>query len=228
MAFALISSVAAGSPDGETFTSGSIDTTGANLLVLCVASYDAEANPVISDSKSNTWTPRTGYENNDGGPLVKIHYAENPASVGAGHTFTVTGALRFASVGVLAFSGAVTSSVYDGENGNAPGSVATIQPGSVTPSQDNDLLVCMVGSDTSITETINSSFIKELDVNLVGGAHYGLAVAYKIQTSAGAENPTWTLGATVKAASAMAAFKAAGGGATVTRKSSGLLLAGCS
>jgi hypothetical protein len=211
LAIALVSSVAAGSSDGGTFTTGAIDTTGANLLVLCISWYDAETAPTISDSKSNTWTPRTAYTGALGGSVSRIYYAENPGSVGGSHTFTATGATKYASIGILAFSGAATASVYDGENGATLLSSATIQPGSVTPSVDNEVLVSCLGRVAAFT-SVGSSFVGELSVDYGGGTHFGLNVAYKIQTSAGAENPLWTCGGAGTLSAAMAAFKAGGGG----------------
>ena len=55
MAFALIANAAAAGGTNATSTS-SINTTGANLIVIAVASYAVASVPVITDSNSNTWT----------------------------------------------------------------------------------------------------------------------------------------------------------------------------
>jgi hypothetical protein len=74
MAFALIDSVSVGSTGGGTVTSAAIDTTGADLLVLALSWYDAEAAPTISDSETNTWTALTARDGNHSGAAVQFYY----------------------------------------------------------------------------------------------------------------------------------------------------------
>jgi hypothetical protein len=211
MAFALIDSVSVGSTGGGTVTSAAIDTTGADLLVLALSWYDAEAAPTISDSETNTWTALTARDGNHSGAAVQFYYVEAPAVDGS-HTFSANGAGHFGSIAVLALSGAAASSAFDVQNGATTASAATLQPGSVTPGEDNELVVCALGSSQALTETIGDSFTKEEDVEYAGSNHMGVALSYKIQTSAGAENPTWTFGATAQGAAAIATFKSDGGG----------------
>jgi hypothetical protein len=189
MAIAFVIGTGQGSSNGNTVTTSAIDTTGATLLVLAVGAAAAYSSPP-TDSKGNTWTPRTTADRG-AGVRNKLYYAENP-TVGSGHTFTFTETGSSPSICIGAFSGTKTSAVYDTESAGAatanPGT--TIQPGSATPSQDNCVLVSGVthGSDSV---SINSSFTEVVDVGPAAN-HWSAAMAYKIQTSLGAENPTWT------------------------------------
>lgn len=224
MAIALVTSRqdAPGANGGSTTA---IDTTGADLLVLVVHEYSGGSHSTPSDSKSNTWT---GLTVRDNGSLTRtrIYYAKNP-TVGSGHTFTYSASGSFPLIQVLAFSGADLSAPFDQENGTT-GSSASAAPGSVTPGVDNEALVAAVCNNGGIT-AVGSSFTLELNMNTVAGVNMGGATAYKVQTSAGAENPAFTLSASPWSA-VIATFKAAGGGggATIQALDQGMLTGGLS
>lgn len=204
-AIAHVVSTAAGSVGGAPVTTGAIDTTGANLIVVSVSFYNTTA-PALTDSKGNTWTALTA-RTTATNPGVRLFYCYNP-TVGSGHTFTATQAVSFPTIGVSAFSG-VAASPFDQESGaSTSGAGTTYQPGSITPSENNCLLVTTVSTNTT-THTINSSFVIGGTVDQSGGNHMGGGIAYKIQTTAGAENPTWSYTASSSRAAAMASFKAA-------------------
>lgn len=191
MAIALVVQTSAGSSDSNTFTTSNIDTTGATLLVVSIVSAATVSAPTLSDNKSNTWTALT--TRTTPGPTVRtiMYYAENP-TVGSGHNFTVTGDGKFASINVSAWSGTATASVFDTENGNNGAETGTsIQPGSVTPANNDSLVVTSLSLGVSATPTINGSFTITSSVDVVGGQHYGCSFAYLIQTTAAAANPTW-------------------------------------
>lgn len=200
----------AGSTGGADITSSAINTSGASLLVMFVASYSAVALPTITDSKGNTWTPRTRYGPGTALSSSAFFYAENPM-VGSGHTFTATGpgVNDFPQICIIAFSGTATSSVYDTENGNNGSTGASsIQPGSVTPSQNNEVVVTGFTSINTMTAGINGGFTISDQASNVPSQHFGGGIAYLIQTSAAAANPTWTLGETVDVSASIATFKA--------------------
>lgn len=217
---AFVAGVNAGG-DTTTVTSGAIDTTGANLIVVHVVSYSA-GSATLSDSKGNTWTKLTD-RLAGGGIRGTLFYVFNP-TVGSGHTFT--GGNSYPVVSVAAFSGA-DAAPFDVENG-ATGSGATLQPGSVTPSTANNIVVCGV-SDGSTTGTpaIDSGFT-EPNAEADGAAFSG-TIGYLIQTAATAQNPTWS-GLTAGGygvAATIAVFKAtAAGGATGPLVGAGHLMRG--
>lgn len=193
-------------------TSSSINTTGANFLVLAV-SYGISVISV-SDSKSNTWTPLTEY-GTVSTAFNRIYYVENP-TVGSGHTFTVTGTNTFPGVAVDAWAGALTSSVFDQQNGNAnAASVTSIQPGSVTPGSNDQLVVTTMtnfGDPSNSSRSINGGFTISGQVGNPSGTNYPVALAYLVQTSAAAANPTWSWSAGNPCATAIATFKPSVGG----------------
>jgi len=211
MAYALIDHTAAGSTDGNGVTTGAINTTGADLLVAVISDYSAGGGVSFSDSKGNTWALLTQY--NDGvAARVQIAYVKSP-SVGSGHTFTATNAFTFPSVCVAAFSGSDLSAPFDQQNGASNSSTTSQQPGSVTPSANNELLIAGVSFNGAFSGlSVNSSFTSLDSAAYAGGACLGSALGYKIQTSAGAENPTWSWTGTAGAAADIATFKAVSGG----------------
>jgi len=189
-------------------TTGSLDTTGATFLVV-TTSYGGSPTGV-TDSKGNTWTARTAYTNT--GISTRIYYVNsNTPNVGTGHTFTLNGTGIAGAINVLAFSGGAAVP-YDTENGANSTSTSTLQTGSVTPSEDNCVLITgLTGGNTyGGAGTIDLGFSITDNSPLTGGSNYGSAAAYLIQTTATARNPTWTLGSTVaNVSTAIAVFKAA-------------------
>jgi hypothetical protein len=210
MAFALVAHTAAASTNNTSVTTGAIDTTGANLIVL-VTSEDVTKTPVPTDSNGNSYTNLTKFGAATS-PGVTIWYKLSPI-VGAGHTFTNTpsgGGNSFPAIAVLAFSGAGSAGVDASQNGST-GTANTRQPGSITPSENNEVVIASSGWNGAIgvaSAVINGGFNSPPDQVDSGSNNYGAAISYLIQTSAAAANPTWTYGVSSPAAAAgIAAFK---------------------
>lgn len=210
MTFALLGNtgISGGSGGGS---SGSVDTTGADLIIIHVSQYTVPATITPSDSKGNTWTGLTvqagGTENKS-----RLWYCINP-TVGTGHTFTATGSNTFSCAQVAWFSGAAAAG-FDQQNGAvAVGTATTLQTGSVTPSQNDELVVTGLSADRGNTLSINASFTITNQYPYSAGSREAGALAYLIQTTAGAVNPTWTTDVSAPdMAATIATFKAAGGG----------------
>lgn len=202
-------SLAAGASGG---TTSSIDTTGANLLIIAVAYRAAGTSLAVSDSKGNTWTALTAYGASTG---IKLWYCQG-GTVGTGHTFTVSGSLINASIAAMAFSGSAASPA-DQQNGfDDTSSSNSTSPGSITPSQDNCLVITALGSGSALTGAACSGYtiVESLLTNT--NSNRPLALAYAIQTTATATNPAWSwTAANAVKASTVESFKAAssGGGA---------------
>ncbi|MFM2357274.1 MAG: hypothetical protein RJA61_11 [Candidatus Parcubacteria bacterium] len=211
-AFNLIANTGAGSSGGNNVTTGAIDTTGANLIVVVVSWYSGAAN-TLSDSKGNTWTALTAYA--AGNTQQRIYYAYNP-TVGSGHTFTATNS-SYPSIAVSAWSGAATSP-YDVENGSSGSGITSKQPGSVTPSENNELIITGLGFDTSNTLSINSGFTISNQLNYTVGNYMGGAMAYLVQTTSAAVNPTWSWSSSMGVSTGIATFKAASATRSFTLK----------
>lgn len=215
MAFALVTSAML--PTGVTgaTTSSPLNTTGADLLIFGCAS---KILPTVSDSKSNTWTPLTSVNAGTAHESrCQLHYVANP-TVGTNHDFSWAYAGYGSTTGfVLAFSGAATVSPFDQENGAFDNGEATsIQPGSITPTEDNELVVALAtftDDFTSGSGSINGGFTIAHQRNFSAGPCNGGLIAYLIQTSAAAANPTITAPTGPDPLSAViASFKSAGGG----------------
>lgn len=188
MAIALVANSAAAT--GLTSaTTGGIDTTGATLLVLQTACDDG-FNETPTDSKGNSWTQLTSYTQTN--VRVRTWYSI-PTSVGSAHTATHGGGGGLVGTILLsAWSGTHATVVTDQISG-ANGFITTLQPGSITPSQNDCLILSHFGINAAGSPmSINSGFTEMGEADFGAGDHYGCCFAYLIQTTAAAINPTWT------------------------------------
>lgn len=185
-------------------TTPGINTTGASLIILNTASAGAVT---VSDSNLNTYTNLTAYSNTNS-EISRLRYCSNPI-VGSGHTFSVVGTSSFSTIAIIALSGAALSSPFDTENGNQiTALVTTFQPGSITPSINDCIVVAGVLFYTG-SLSINSGMSIDTTVAGVGGVNYGCSIAHIIQTTAGAINPTWTSTLSSAWSGGIASFKPA-------------------
>lgn len=209
---ATVANATASAAAGSTATTGAINTTGATLLVIVVDNYSQDSTTAtITDSKSNTWTALT---NRAGGTSnIAIMYAQNP-TVGTGHTFSCTGS--YCTIFVSAWSGTLTSGVFDVQNGASCPSCSTLATGSVTPSQADSLIIAGFSDNDTTALSIDSGFTK-INEQRNNSFETG-ADAYLIQTTASAVNPTWTASGAVARAAAIAVFKPAGAAAAARRR----------
>lgn len=197
---AFISSASAVSANGNNVTTSAINTTGANLIVISESYLNTPILP--TDSFGNVYTALTPDFQNI------LYYCFAPI-VGSGHTFTVSNASTFPGISALAFSGAAASP-FDKQNGANLGSATTIQPGSVTPSLNNEVIVTGLSkSSASGAMTIDSGFSTPVQTEFNPGNGFGTAISYLIQSTAAAVNPTWTSPVVTGLASTIATFKSA-------------------
>lgn len=211
MAIAHLSSAVAGADSGlSTATTAAINTTGASLIVLVVTGYNTSG-VTPTDSAGNTWTGLTHYAN---ASLrgCRIWYCVNPTT-SASHTFTASQSYGGPAIVARAFSGTETVSPLDVSNGASHEGVdiTSWQPGSVTPSQDDSLLIAGIAMNSAIpVPSVDQGFT-------VSGASSGhpdyfhgtIGAAYLIQGSAAARNPTFSWTGNAEAAAAIAVFKPA-------------------
>ena len=218
MAWAFVSKAVAQSPDANNATTSGIDTTGADTLFIVACWYASIIEDVtVSDSKSNTWTALTKQSDGSNSRL-RIWYAKN-ATVGTGHTFTVNSSTQYGSISASAFSGGHLTTPFDTgiESGASTAGATSLAPGSVTPSENNCLLLTALGNQDSngSTATTPSGYT---GLNTVDRIAFGLGIstAYLIQTTAGASNPSWSWTTSQRDSAVIASFKsAAGGGGSV-------------
>ncbi len=209
MAYSPLTHVSAQSTggSGNGFTTGAIDTTGADLIVLVTSWVDPFTPGTPTDSKGNSYTGLTTRTNTNDN-AVRIWYKQAPI-VGSGHTFTANGNGTYQTLCAMAFSGSV-STPFDVENGGpSSGTVTSLATGSITPTQDNELVIAAVSYDDTTSLSIGGSFTIADQGAFVLNNAVGGALAYLIQTTAAAANPTWSWTNSQKASAAIASFKAA-------------------
>lgn len=189
MAYSLIANTHAANTDSGVTTSA-IDTTGANLLVVATGSYQAATIPTLTDSKSNSWTGLPAQEVS-GDSRVRVYYCAG-ATVGSGHTFSFNGSVTYPAICVAAWAGARTPTPDDQQNGTNASGVNSVQPGSVTPGESNELLITAFSYGAAITPSINGGFSISDSQQFTSSQNFGVSLAYLVQTAAAAANPTWS------------------------------------
>lgn len=205
-AIVLVASQSAQAVAGATATTPAVNSTGATLAVVTISNFVGSACSVtLTDSKGNTYTPVANSVSANQNAC--IWYSCNPV-VGTGHTFSGTG--NYTNIAALVYSGTTTSACL-GSHSEGSNAGSTVQPGSVTPSNNNSLLITVLATDQNVSFSIDSSFNVEQQIPS-GGVSLSIATADQVQTTATTRNPTWTLGsgATSSNAAAIAVFKPAG------------------
>lgn len=191
-------------------TTPAIDTTGATLLVVAAAWTTATiATPAISDSKGNVWWSLLRDQTNSQCSIA-IWVALAPI-VGAGHTFTFTGSTSSACVAAFSGADAIPLAAPFQHAGVASGT--SLQPGSITPPAANSLLITALANRVNTTYAVNSGYTITNQHNFVAAGQVGVALAYLIETTPTAQNPTWSwVGAGVGGAVHMCVQPASAGG----------------
>lgn len=221
MTWALKAHAIAGSGGASnTATTGGVDTTGADLIVLSIGYFSTGALGTISDSKGNTWTALTNHTNGANTSL-KLYYSQAP-TVGAAHTFSAAGSGTYLTIAAMAFSGS-TSTPFDVEHAGGGAASTSGQPGSITPAGTGELLILTgaFGSGISSTApTANDSFSTAVDFHQgSSGVDFGLVDFWLSDANANAINPTITWTGAAEYEMDIAAFKpAAGGGFTAVNR----------
>ena len=190
------------------FTSSAINTSGNNLLLFGVSYLDSAGTPTVSDSKGNTWV-QCSIGSGVYVASAVMFYCKNP-TVGSGHTFTVTDASSpsYCCAHVATFNNVDTASPFDVQSSVSDGPGTSGQPGSITPTQNGELLYTLLGpADTIVSPSINSSFTLLDFVDIASGTNFGLASAYRVQAVAAAINPTWSWTNSERTNKLIASFK---------------------
>lgn len=185
--YQLIAHLAAGSTTQSGFTTAPLDTAGADLLVAAIS--DNTGSTVLTDSLGNTWRKAAG-PTTINGPDSTLYYA-SAAHVGTTQTFTLAGTGTSPSVVIAAFSGG--DGTLDAVASASALFASNLAPGSVQPHANQELVVTAVAdTSTSATAVITAPFTRIGAITQANGMHFGGGLAYLIQTTATAENPTWS------------------------------------
>lgn len=195
------------STTGDGVTSVAIDSTGGKFIAVNVSLGGNTG--TLSDNKGNTLVPRTQGVDAFSDRWSQIWDCINP-TVGTGHTFTWSGTGNHPALTYAVFDDVVTA--LDVENNANGGFSSSTNTGIVNPSQASELLIAGLAYDDSVAATIDSSFIVT-DANpqtLFGWT--GNCMAYKKQTAATSENPTWLWVSGARNVGVIAAYKVAAAG----------------
>lgn len=164
-----------------------VNTTGATLIVVLTAYY-GPAGFSISDNASNAWT-LGAHSDTTAGIVLRADYVANPV-VGNGHLFNINATQ--ASVMVLAYQGTGTTTADKTSVNSIAGTVSSIQPGAITPSANDSVVVAGCTSGHNIN-SIDSGFTIEENLPSVVGSFFALAGADLLKSGSSALNPIWQI-----------------------------------
>jgi hypothetical protein len=169
-------------------TTGPIDTTGADFLVVIVSAYAAFAGATVTDSLGNSWLQVPALNQTFGTPAM---YYVSGATVGPGQTFTASLGGADLSLVVMAFAGVQTSGSLQawGTHTVVFSPTTTTQPGSVTPANAGDLIVSGLGGIVVPTSPSIDSGFSLLDKE--GTSNEFVMSAYLFAPNTSPVNPTW-------------------------------------
>lgn len=187
----------AGSANTTSLTSGTVDTSYAKSLAVCVATANGTAN-AFSDAYANSWTLAATSTSAGGfGTVIRLFVVNNPIT-GTADTFSLASVAgsypSMVGVGLKATAvvGASGTPVTT-QDPTIPATGTTWAIGSVTPSSTRDAMWGCIGFNNAVTSiTIGSSYnITDSITN--DGNHFAMSGAYKLSPS-GAQNPSfsWT------------------------------------
>lgn len=156
-----------------------VDCTGANTIFVIVITAGTET---VTDDNANTYVQLVQY----GGLAIWIAESVTPAN---DLVISVTGTDIFAAAIALCFSGGKASGAADETAGLVAAPGPPVSPGSITPTEDNALVIAAVSmANPGADITVDSDFTPSPVYTIDKFGQY-LGVAYKIQTTAEAENP---------------------------------------
>ena len=159
-----------------TGTTSAVSGTGANFIAICTDISQP------TDSSGNTYT--LAYQYDFPGEISTGLWVAFGPTVTSSMTFTTPSPVT--SISVLLFSG--VASGPDQKNGAAHAQPLSLP--SVTPTNNNELLISCYGKGGSNTASVTSSPLTIGNQPFVG--YGGWASAYEIQTTATATAQTWT------------------------------------
>lgn len=192
-------------------TSSAVNTTGGDFLAVSVGFDGAGTGLTLTDSKSNTWNLVAEYTAN-GRHGVRIYYAIAP-TVGSGHTFSFGSANSFCSIAYAAWSGGHATAPEDNHNGGGASGVTSQSSGSITPSENDCLVVSALMHGDPSTIGIGGGSLAILNTtDAQSFVRVGVSLACEVQTTATARTATWSSTASVLLAAEIVSFKAAAGG----------------
>jgi len=193
------SAVAACTTSACTATTGTVDTTGATLLVMVIHGANGCQNPAsatVSDNLGNTWTQQGGFvdcANSGIGIDIWYSYNKSGGALSTGNdTFSGSMTSGGVAINVSSYSGTQTSSdPFDQKNSGHFSSVSGFTAPSVTPSVNGEVIINAAGEITgNPAGSVALTGYTVLGLNT--STSYQQFDAYLVQPTAGASAPTWS------------------------------------
>ena len=183
-----------------TTPASSFNGTGSNGILVAVSAL-GNTTGTVTDSSGNTYSLVSTVSNNGTGQ-TSLYCTYNP-TVTSNMTFTYTShtSPAYPSIGVLGVSGLASCAVDQKSALNQTGVVTSVQPGSITPSQNNELWISTVNTESGGGAPTSSGTLV-YSKGIEGGVAYGIGMAYGVQTTATAVNPLWSWTTSASQASA--------------------------
>lgn len=188
-----------------------VDSSGGDLIVMGGAWYpNAGVNGTFSSNKAGTVSLTNVIAVTDS-RAVRLAFMAAP-TVGSGHVLTLDHLTSdiYPGLSVEVWAGSHASPL-DQQNGASSASASSLAPGSITPTQDGELIfaVLMNENNSGGARSINGGFTLGDGTAYNAGASEGVHIAYLEQTSAVAANPTWSITNAAALAVKIVSFKAA-------------------
>jgi hypothetical protein len=183
MAISLIADTEAKSTNTTSVTTPAANMTGATCFGVWEAHDGSQTS--LTDSEGNTGY--TAVINQLATARLEGRVKTSP-TVSSSMTFSLDppGA-GFPSLSVIGLAGTAASPVDQSSSANAS------QPGSITPTENNEWILTGGAYNNTNSPTVDSPFSTNQYATLVGDANaYGLGAARDEQTTATARNPTWS------------------------------------
>lgn len=180
-----------GSADANPFTTSALDTTaggGATAIFVAISDYGGNPASTLTDSESNSYGSPITVELLAGNVRLQTWAIANPAT-DASHTFIIASSYA-PSIAVLVLLGTALASVVDQFSDAQSLGNSTVQPGSITPSQAGAIVVTTYAS-AFVYDSVSAPFSPVDGSVAVSAEHMALALAFEIQTTPTARNPTW-------------------------------------
>lgn len=175
-------------------TSGAIDSTGANFLLVPAGFYNNGGTFTLVDSKGNTFASATRHDGS-GSASSKFLYCNAPV-VGSGHTITSGGSNTFSNVQLLALNlpGPGPYTLDQENSGITVLDRGFFAIGSITPTRGAALIASHVsfGADNIYPPTVNGRQLLGPYTRFTAGTNRGGRSAYGLQdTTPNAVAPRW-------------------------------------
>lgn len=204
---------------GNDFTTGTYDARGANFVIMSVTWFPAgcagTTGPAVTDSNSNLYIKGTTTYVNASATEASALFWNSSATpiVTINQTWTVTcGGGGYPGAVIQPFSGVLASPLDQSSGASNFTTGTTFQPGVITPTTGNQLIVVGAGiNNTATTVTIsggtNDSGFTTIFRDTTPGSGFGTALGYVIQTAALAVNPKLNFGASQSSCGPIASFQ---------------------